>query len=206
MSLDIPSVPALNGNRGIPSWDAAGYSSFPLTLRGHLETRPQDSTSIIIRGYTAGLTCSAFGQARAAVVGYTADRDPILLTTMGRFVVRDSVLQVGCPTCGRLLARSGGDTVAFIRTPGWDLPVAGHRHLAFGYGDDGSLYVATGRGCVALPLTGDFEMVDEGRCEAANQIGNGGQQVPGFHLDVAEWLLERPGARYLLFIRAGACS
>lgn len=206
MSLDVPSDSMLDAQRNPRSEDAGGYSTFQLTLSGNLEKHPQDSITIIIRGYTAGLVCSVFGQARAAVVGYTPAREPILLTTMGRLVVRDSRLEVGCPTCGRLLARSSGDTVVVVRTPGWDLSLAGHGHLDFSYGDDGTLYLlATEHGCVALPRASDFAMADSGRCAPARQIGNGERQVPGFQLDPGEWLLDHPGARYVLLVRAGAC-
>jgi len=153
MSLDVSSASLI---RALKPQDSVGFTTFELRVHGSLAGLAQADHVIRVRGYTDGIECSAFGQARAAVIGHSSAGHPILLTDHGSLELADTVLRVGCPECAKIRNRSDGQLVATHRTPGWDLAVAGTRADSLLIGPEGELLLRTGSAFIELTAAGPF--------------------------------------------------
>src|SRR5262245_30406969 len=74
-----------------------GYTEFKLKVRGSLAGAEVADHLVLVRGYTDGMACCDFGQATAAVLGFTERAKPIVLTSRGPLNLADDSLSVGCP-------------------------------------------------------------------------------------------------------------
>jgi hypothetical protein len=205
MTLDASPLQEILASRA-PE-DSAGWTSFHLKVRGRLNDGSSEVTPLVVRGYTAGMECSVFGQAKAAVIGFSNKQEPIILTTSGPFVVEDRTFEVGCPGCAVLLTRERYDTVAVLTTPAWDAALLGYSWAALRtYDDAGNLYLDTGGACIQIRPRQRFRRVDRKRCNEMVQVGDYTRPVPGLDFEPTEILYEVPGARYVLFLARGACT
>lgn len=203
MTLDDRARPA---SAPIPSSDSTGYASIALRVRGHFSGHGSVDTVVVVRSYTNGTACSALGNATVAVTGFTDSGGAILLTSAGAFTVDASSLEIGCETCGVLLAESGHDTVAVLRTPAWDVKLVGLEPGNLSFDDARTVFVRTGTACVAMRLFGPFEAVDGALCTPMTELGSFTRQAKEFRLKPAEWLYQATGQRMRLLLRRGACA
>lgn len=153
MTLDVSSSDPL---RVVQVQDSVGFTTFELRLHGRLAGRAEADHLVRVRGYTDGIECSAFGQAKAAVIGHSIAGHPILLTDQGVLELADTVLLVGCLECAKIRNRSNGQLVATRRTPGWDPALAGSRADSLLVGPEGELFLRTGSAFIELNAAGPF--------------------------------------------------
>lgn len=113
MSLSAPDL----GTR-LLSRAPAGRPGFTL-FRVRVDTASQGSISLGVVGYTDGIHCSEFGQARAAVVRFTERSEPVVLTSAGPVTIAGGLV-VGCPDCAQVVDRRGERLGDAAVSPGWD--------------------------------------------------------------------------------------
>jgi hypothetical protein len=201
MALDADSLPAIQVGEAVPS--DSGYSSFVVNVTGSLDGGPAAQAMTVV-GYTDGIACSAFGQASVAVVGFTADRQPIVLTSAGPLSLESKGLIVGCPACAQLLSRSGSPGPATAVTPSWDVYLRGAGGR-ISYADDGSLFVEQGARCLRVPVSGGISEASDDDCAGA-EIADPGALVPAIPLQRDERLIEAPRSAFVLRLRQSACT
>ena len=157
MLLDAPSLAAIL--RAESPMDSIGHSELTLAVDGHFESAEVGSHILRFRAFRDGIACSAFGQGNAAVVGYGAAGEPILLTTAGAFTVAHSGLTAGCKDCLKVR----GSAAAFP-TPSWDLVLTGHKPEQFAFLKTGEPVLKNDSGCIVL--AGRFAHVSASECGA----------------------------------------
>lgn len=140
------------------------------------------------------------------VVGFTAQHDPILLTSEGELTVDHRALDVGCERCGELREPPTYRVVDTVLTPAWDFWSIGYSARSFTYDDAGTLFVSEGSTCVAISSDARFRSASEAVCVGLEEVGNYSRKVEGLVLEPAQWLFRVSGRKHLLFLHAGACT
>ena len=182
------------------------YTDYELTLRGRLNGGAQAEYRVWLKAFTDGIACSSFGQAVIPLAGYSKDRNPLVLTDRGELEITDAgPLEMGCADCARLLDPETMAPVYAHATPSWELYLVGLRVDGFGYDNTGNLYVLADDRCVRLATDRRFAVVSRDRC-TASEIGHYGKPARGLTLGPAERLYESDTSRYLLLLKAGACT
>jgi hypothetical protein len=143
--------------------NTAGYTMFELRVRGALAGEPETEHRLRLSGYTDGIQCGRFGQATAAVVGHGTGGAPVVLTDRGPLEIRDTVLEVGCRACAHIHEASTERLVATLRTPGWDLTLAGTNEDSLVVTDNGELVFLTQGRFLQLSAAGPFRWVSQPR-------------------------------------------
>lgn len=192
------------GGARLLSQAPAGRPGFTL-FRVRVDTASEGSTSLGVVGYTDGIHCSEFGQARAAVVRFTERREPVVLTSTGPVTIAGGLV-VGCPDCAQVVDRRGERLGDAAVSPGWDPALVGSRVADIAFDGAGALYVRQGGRCVEVPVTGPIVHVQDGACPATSVMASSADSVEGVSLGPGEWLIEVPGLEPLLKLRAGACT
>ena len=199
MMVDAPNLTAILV-KSIAHADSM-HSTFTLRVLGKFGSETPDTTLLDLPAYTAGVDCSSFGQAKAAVVE-TGAGNTALLTTAGVFTVAAGQLKIGCEDCASLVHERGTQLRSAATSPGWDLRLVGSRVEALSYDDDGSLFVMQKGRCLRIPVAGAVTAVDTTSCSGAEVVPPVASS-PGRPL---AWTLRAPGRTSVLKLRAGACT
>lgn len=177
-----------------------------MLVTGRRAGDPLRQHSFLLSVGVAEMDCSGFGRFTVPVVGQSPDGNPIILTDTGEFEMVEDLLGVGCQTCLELIDPDTKKIISEHRTPGWDMDATGFAPEDFAFDDEGGYYLRKDNRCLRLHDNQRYETVEMARCEATTVIGDFGQQVEGFHLDSAEWLLKSTHSRSLAKLHAGSCT
>ena len=131
--------------------DKEGYTRFTVP------TANPEQPELVIRGYTDGMECSAFGQATAAVIAISAKGVATILTSAGPRQLPLTVT-AGCRGCLRI---SGSDQL--FTSPSWDITLTGYSKEDFAVLENGAPVLLIPDGCVTL--TGQFEFLSLIMCQ-----------------------------------------
>jgi hypothetical protein len=142
--------------RALGQEDGEGYTIFSLRVFGALNAALAQTHELRVRGYTGGMTCSAFGQAAAAVIGNGPGGVPIIQTDRGPLALLDSALRIGCRKCARVRAADSDSLVATLRTPAWDLTMVGGRPDSVALSEGGAVLFRQNGAWVDISSVGPF--------------------------------------------------
>jgi hypothetical protein len=204
MTLDAPDLASILLKR-VPA-PGIQQALFSLQLPMRTEDGMRGTTELSVRAFVDGMDCDAFGQANAAVVGFTDSAEPIVLTSTGPLVVEEGALRVGCAECAYLVTSTGEPAAPAATLPAWDLTLARVRWGSVSYRDNGHLLVPQEGRCVEVPRTGAVvgirkeECVDPQKVEAPSSapLVPYGEPWPTYYA--------APGRAYLLRLNTGACT
>jgi hypothetical protein len=146
--------------RVVQAQDSTGHTTFALRVLGRIGDGSPRLHELRVTGYTDGLTCSAIGQARAAVVGNTPDGHAVVLTNRGPLALADSALAVGCRDCADVLDVATGRLVRKHRIPGGEVPTTVVLPEDVLVDSAGALFLRRSEGWLALPDSGAFRRVE----------------------------------------------
>jgi hypothetical protein len=147
--------------RAVGAQDSSGYTVFSLRIRGRLNEELVTEHDLLLRGYTDGIHCSAFGHATVAVIGNTAEGKPIIVTDRGQLSLVDNTLVVGCADCARAFERATNQFVRGYRTPASDLSLVRSRPDSVRLAADGNLVVRHGGRWINISAPGPFRVAAE---------------------------------------------
>lgn len=185
---------------------ASGHTSFTLSVSGRLgDSNPQQHL-LVVTGYTAGMQCSLFGQASAAVVGFSDTGAPTVLTSSGALTLTSDILRIGCADCAELRSQANAPVRSMATFPSWDPSLVQVSWDQIDFDDDGSLFVLQDSRCIRIPIYGSVAPAGSGECSSSTQIGDATISVPGFQLYPGEWLFSSQRSSNLLFLEMGACT
>jgi hypothetical protein len=204
MTLDAPTLARILLRRA----PAPGiqHASFTLRVPVRTESGPRGSAELSLVSFVDGIDCDAFGQAIAAVVGFTEAQEPILLTSAGPLIVEDSTLVAGCPGCATLVARTGESAGPAAPLPSWDLSLVRVVWGSVSYQDDGQLLVRQGDRCVEIPRAGRVAAVSTDQCVAPESV-SAPSAAPGVATDrPPPQYYTAPGRAHLLALETGDCT
>lgn len=204
MSLDAPHLDSILLRRA----PAPGIqrASFTMGVPVRTESGARGSAELSLVSFVDGQDCDAFGQAEAAVVGFTASQEPVLLTSAGPLIVEGGTLVAGCPTCARLATRTGEPAGAAAVLPDWDLSLVRIAWGTVSYRDDGQLLVPQDGRCVAIPRAGRVAAVSIDECvkpEAVPTPSGAPNRGPEYS---PPRYYSAPGRTHLLVLETGACT
>lgn len=185
--------------------------NFYLTLKGKKAGEKEMRPLVLVLGAPpeSELECSRFGDAVAAVAGFTGSGQPILLTDAGEIEVGEKSFSVGCQDCLRLLDPATKAPLHKITTPAWDLRYIGYKQEDFRYNDRGEVYLAVKGRCIRISGKQRFEPSPAEKCSSPlKMLGNSMKQPrgTGLILEPAEWLYKAGNSRLLMFLEYGACT
>jgi hypothetical protein len=145
-----------------------GYTTFHLHFQGKLKGQLKEIDSIF-KGYTDGITCTAFGQGYVGFLGYTAAGNPIINSSAGAIEIVDSRLEIGCERCLVVHDKKTGKVIAELRSPGYDLLLTGYKPTEFFYDAPSGVNIKSGALCMRVEDGKPVSKVPLARCESSTQ-------------------------------------
>ena len=124
---------------------ADGFTDFTIAVRGSLDGGTVRSQKVIVRGFTDGIECTAFGQSTAAVVGISEDSRAAILTSRGKLLLEPKALLIGCPQC----VPPGPDGAARV-SPAWDRRLTQNASAELFETHQGQIAITSGDGCIVM--------------------------------------------------------
>ena len=184
------------------------WTEYEVTLTGRLAAGKPERYRLTFRSFTSGIQCSAFGQAKIPVLGYSAAGGPIVLTGRGEFEIIDAGdLALGCTGCMRLLGRTAPAIVRAYNAPSWDLALVGLSRGDVRFNDDGEIFVESEGRCVRLADSQRFRLVPVKQCRTPEPAMLSYLEAPnGVDMEAGDFMLKVEGARYRLLLIGGACT
>jgi hypothetical protein len=184
------------------------FTQYELSLRGRLEGGPETQHVVLLKAYTDGISCSAFGQASIPVVGFSHEGHPFALTSEGEFEITESgSLELGCRECLRLLDPDTLESVSSFTTPAWDLRAPGYRRDAFHFNEAGEVFLKTSGRCLQVHDNRGFVLRALDACRMPSEtVGHFGRPAHGMQLEPGQWLLQNQDSHFLMFLKSGACT
>ncbi|WP_027707849.1 hypothetical protein [Zooshikella ganghwensis] len=140
--------------------------SFPVrgTLANDNKTKRYHVAKAI---FTQGLGCSDLDH--VAVVGYSTEGDPILLTKKGEFTVKDIRLSIGCEQCLQLID-DNLNLIAEYTTPAWDLSLVDLEPKNLTWNQEGALFIQHHGNCLRWHKNNHFQQVDNTYCKPSPDL------------------------------------
>ncbi|MGI0117540.1 hypothetical protein [Zooshikella sp. RANM57] len=173
--------------------------SFPVrgTLPNDKKTKRYHVTKAI---FTQGLGCSDLDH--VAVVGYSTEGDPILLTKTGEFTVKDIRLSIGCEQCLQLLD-DNLNLVTEYTTPAWDLSLVELEPKDLTWNQKGNLFIKKQGNCLRWNNNNRFQQVDNKYCHPSPYLQ---PMHPSQQEEPPTLKLIVPKTHFQGLLQAGACT
>ena len=211
MTLDVPgpAYPNFTVERSdglltsiIPIND--DWTDFVLAIEGRLNGADVQPHSVMFRSFTGGLECTAFGQGEVAVVGYSPDEHPLVLTDAGELeIVSAPKLEVGCKDCLRLIDKKTERVIASHDTPSWDPWLDRYGRLAYHYNASGEVFFRDGVTCLQVSPKMRFKAVDLRNCTSDLQETDSSDY--GIQTDIYHRYFETRGTGHLMLLTSFLC-
>ena len=181
------------------------YVDFEIEVTARLAGGRMQRHVVVVEAYDDGIDCTGFGNFTAPVVGYSSQRNPILLTEAGELELVEGIIEVGCKTCIEFVERESKLTMSRHVSPAWDITFSNVEEDAFSY-DNSGVYVTRRESCVQLHEDRKFEVVDTALCARVQRSHGENLGIPGMVRDSNSELLDNPNSRHWMVLYRGACT
>lgn len=181
------------------------YVDFEIEVLARLAGGQMQRHVVVVAAYDDGIDCSGFGNFAAPVIGYSPQRNPILLTDVGELELVEGIVEVGCKSCIEFVERDSKLTLTRRASPAWDVTFSKFEEDAFSY-DDSGVYVRREDACVQLNEDSRFAVVETALCAPVRRSASGNLGIPGMIRNPNSVLLDNPVSRYLMVLYRGACT
>lgn len=144
------------------------------------------------------------------VLGFSAEKHPLIATGSGEFMITDERIAVGCRDCVEFIDPESGSVVLRADSPGRDLAALGYQPEQIGYDDHGMLQVKriffdkTSK-CILAKQNARFEWGGLFDCAKSKRADGPGVLYSEDRHEASQSIWKNAKSKYLMRIQTGTC-